>query len=236
MATLLLVRHAQASFFGPTYDRLTEHGRRQARLLGQHWLSTGIRPRRLVIGPLVRHRETAELVGAEFLAAGCHWPETEIAGELDEHQGIAVVKSLTGFGSADSDAIHREPVAGVDRERIKREYFSKYRDVLTEWASGRVAVEGMEDWRAFRSRASRGLDLLTSSGEENDIIAAFTSGGFVSAGIGHLLDLADSKVVEISFVVRNCSVAEIRFSGRRRTLVSFNFVPDSLGGKAATFV
>ena len=53
MATLLLVRHAQASFFGPTYDRLTEHGRRQARLLGQHWLSTGIRPRRLVIGPLV---------------------------------------------------------------------------------------------------------------------------------------------------------------------------------------
>ncbi len=236
MATLLLVRHAQASFFGPTYDRLTEHGRRQACLLGQHWVSTGIRPRRLVIGPLVRHRETAELVGKEFIAAGCHWPETEIVDELDEHQGIAVVKSLAGAGSADSDAIHDEPVAAADRERIKREYFSKYRDLLTEWASGRVAVEGTEDWRAFRSRAGRGLDLLTSSGDESELIVAFTSGGFVSAGVGHLLDLADSKVVEISFVVRNCSVSEIRFSQSRRTLVSFNIVPDSLGGKAETFV
>ena len=236
MATLLLVRHAQASFFGPTYDRLTEHGRGQARLLGQHWLATGIRPQRLFIGPLARHRETADLVGEEFLAAGCSWPEAEIAHELDEHQGIAVVKSLTGFGSPENDAIHIEPRADVDREQIKREFFRIYRDVLTEWASGRVAVEGMEAWREFRVRAGRGLERLTAAGEDNDTVAAFTSGGFVSAGIGHLLGLADNKVAEISFVVRNCSVAEIRFSGRRRTLVSFNVVPDKLGGEAATFV
>lgn len=236
MATLLLVRHAQASFFGPTYDRLSDQGRRQARALGRHWVATGVRPHDLVIGPLVRHRETAELVGEEFAAAGYAWPEAQIATELDEHQGIAVVKTVTGFGSPGNDAIHPEPGSASDREAIKRDYFGKYRQVLTEWALGKVRLEGMENWAEFRARAGRGLDRLTQPAAADHVTAAFTSGGFVSAGLGHLLELSDGKVVEISFVVRNCSVAEVRYSQRRRTLVSFNVVPDDLGGDAATFV
>lgn len=236
MATLLLVRHAQASFFGPTYDRLTEHGRAQARALGRHWVAAGVRPHQVVIGPLVRHRETAELVGDEFASAGCSWPDAQVAKELDEHQGIAVVKSVTGFGSPHDDAIHEEPASTADRESIKREFFGKYREVLTDWALGRVSPAGMENWAEFRARAGRGLDRLTQPVADDHVTAAFTSGGFVSAGLGHLLELSDGKVVEISFVVRNCSVAEVRYSPRRRILVSFNVVPDSLGGDAATFV
>ncbi len=236
MATLLLVRHAQASFFGPTYDRLTEHGRRQARALGRHWVATGVRPHDVVIGPLLRHRQTAQLVGEQFISAGCHWPEVQIATELDEHQGIAVVKTVTGFGSPDNDAIHPEIGPSADREAIKRDYFGKYRQVLTDWALGRVKVDGMENWADFRARAGSGLDRLTQAAADDHVTAAFTSGGFVSAGLGHLLELSDDKVVEISFVVRNCSVAEVRYTRRRRTLVSFNVVPDDLGGEGATFV
>lgn len=236
MPTLLLVRHAQASFFGPTYDRLTDHGREQARTLGRHWLETGVRPGQLAIGPLDRHRETADLVGEEFVAAGCAWPEAELAEELNEHQGIAVVKTVTGFGSAATDAIHAGPVSEADRAGIMREYFSRYRSVLTDWATGEITVEGLESWREFRDRAADGMRRLTTDGGKERTIAAFTSGGFVSAGLGHLLDLDDRKVVEISFVVRNCSVAEVRFSERRRTLISFNVMPGELGGDSATFI
>ena len=60
MGQILLVRHGQAQFASDDYDRLSDLGREQAKLLGD-WLTQ--RDRKLdaaVTGNMRRHRETAE--------------------------------------------------------------------------------------------------------------------------------------------------------------------------------
>ena len=46
MSRLILVRHAQASFFADSYDQLSPLGESQARALGEHWSRLGIAFRR----------------------------------------------------------------------------------------------------------------------------------------------------------------------------------------------
>ena len=62
---LLLVRHAEAAPGTPDSDRrLTERGREQARALGERLARENVRPDALVTSPLIRARETADLLGA----------------------------------------------------------------------------------------------------------------------------------------------------------------------------
>ncbi|MFQ5527850.1 MAG: hypothetical protein ACE5GX_16530 [Thermoanaerobaculia bacterium] len=42
MSRVLLVRHGQASAGSADYDRLSELGERQSRLLGRHWAGHGL--------------------------------------------------------------------------------------------------------------------------------------------------------------------------------------------------
>jgi broad specificity phosphatase PhoE len=167
---------------------------------------------------------------------GISWPDPVRREELDEHQGIAVVKQLTGHGSPDDDAIH-EPISGPQHaEELKRLYFSRYREIITRWASGEVSVQGLESWSEFRARTARGLEQLTMTDTGVESSAAFTSGGFIAAAVGHILGLDDHRIVELSLVIQNCSVTEIRYSGNRRTLVALNQVPDAIGLGLASFV
>src|SRR3569832_2362755 len=57
MATVLLIRHGQASYDQADYDKLSPRGIEQARTLGA-WLATA-QLDALFCGPLVRQRETA---------------------------------------------------------------------------------------------------------------------------------------------------------------------------------
>ena len=64
---LYLVRHAEAAAGGPDELRpLTPAGREQARALAARLRSEGVRPDAIVSSPLVRARETAQLLAAEL--------------------------------------------------------------------------------------------------------------------------------------------------------------------------
>jgi phosphohistidine phosphatase len=64
---LVLVRHAEAANGTPDELRpLTANGREQARSLGERLQAEGVRPDAIVTSPLVRARETAELLGGEL--------------------------------------------------------------------------------------------------------------------------------------------------------------------------
>ena len=58
---LYIVRHAEAAKGNPDELRpLTQHGRDQARNLGEHLAAEGVRPDVILTSPLLRARETAE--------------------------------------------------------------------------------------------------------------------------------------------------------------------------------
>jgi phosphohistidine phosphatase SixA len=65
---LYLVRHAEAVSGAPEDEsrRLTEEGREQARELARRLAGEGVRPAAILSSPLVRARETAEILGREL--------------------------------------------------------------------------------------------------------------------------------------------------------------------------
>jgi phosphohistidine phosphatase len=64
---LYLVRHAEAESGGPGHlRRLTAQGREQARALGARLREDGVRPDAILTSPVLRARETGELIGAEL--------------------------------------------------------------------------------------------------------------------------------------------------------------------------
>src|SRR6266849_5247757 len=88
MALLTLVRHGQASFLESNYDKLSERGERQSRILGEYWLRTSATFDQVYYGPACRHLRTGEIVAEVYRRAGAAWPEPVTLPELDEYPGI----------------------------------------------------------------------------------------------------------------------------------------------------
>ena len=61
MIELYFVRHGQASFGQPAYDRLSTVGERQAALLGRHFYKNGTQFDAVYSGALRRHVQTATI-------------------------------------------------------------------------------------------------------------------------------------------------------------------------------
>jgi broad specificity phosphatase PhoE len=235
MGRLFLVRHAQASFFGARYDLLSALGREQARALGEHWAAVGVRFDTVHMGPRRRHRETCEIVAGCYRDRGLPWPAALEAAELDEHDGLAVIKRQLGESDAAGQAMRPGETAEPARDAAVRDFFRQYTSVMRDWARGAVQVTGVESWAEFRARSLRALDLLCAGGDGARAVA-FTSGGLVSSVIGFLLGLDDDRVIDLSLVLRNTGLTEVGWSGRRRRLVSFNALPHLPAPDGATVV
>jgi len=233
MGELVLVRHGQASFFGADYDELSPVGREQARALGHHWAAHGVSFDTVWVGPRRRHRDTHALVAAAFAERGLALPAARELPELDEHDGVAVLQHALGRPESERGAMESVDPGGPDRERIVREFFRRYREVMRDWARGVLEVPGVEPWAEFRQRSLRALDAMCVG---NGTAVAFTSGGLVSSAAGWLLGLDEERVIELSAVLRNTALSEVRFSGTRRSLVSFNALPHLPDPKSSTAV
>ncbi len=184
MGHLTLVRHGQASFFGADYDQLSEAGIRQSRALGEHWAANGVRFDTVFVGPRRRHRQTLDGVAAAYRERGLPWPEATEVAELDEHDGLTVIRHvLEGDGTIHAGVRPTDP-GGTQRERAVKEFFRRYGEIMRDWARGAVVVPDVEAWPEFRARTLRGLDAMCSVEGRG---VAFTSGGAVSSMAGWLL-------------------------------------------------
>src|SRR5277367_5012485 len=92
MGILYLVRHGQASFLEPNYDKLSPLGETQSRLLGEHWAQRKIAFDRVAVGPCARQIDTVKLVSAAYRDAGMNFPEPQMLPQFDEYPGEAVLR------------------------------------------------------------------------------------------------------------------------------------------------
>lgn len=234
MGQLVLVRHGQASFFGASYDELSPLGREQSQALGAHWAKHGVSFDRVYVGPKRRHRQTYELVAAAYRERGLPWPAPTDLPELDEHQGITVIKHRIGRADLDNDALHPGEIGDGEREHAVRQFFRQFVEVMRDYARGATNVDGVETWAEFRARTLRALDAMC--GEPTARVCAFTSGGFCCSATGWVLGLDEDRIVDLSLVLRNTALTELSFSARRRSLVSFNGLPHLSDPKFSTAV
>jgi broad specificity phosphatase PhoE len=217
LAHLVLVRHGQATPFEEIGDRLSALGEAQSRKLGEYWIRNEVAFDEVYTGSLVRQRRTAELAG---------WPEAEILPELDEYDAESIVKVLAPQ-LADRDPDFRklaEANAGDSLERNRR-FQKMFEPLMLRWIAGELESPEVESWRDFRERVGRGLRRMTRAGASGRRVAAFTSGGPIGVAVQMALHAPERTGLELNWRVRNGSLTEFLFSGRRLSLDSFNAIP-----------
>ena len=227
MSKLMLVRHGQASFFSDDYDKLSEMGLRQSRVLGEHWVERGEVFDEVYVGTLQRQRETGEAVREVFDAAGRDWPVHEVLPGLDEYPADEITDSLLpllcerdeGFVRLKSD--FDGAAEGPERYRTFHRLLAA---VMAEWIGGEYEANGLMRWTEFRDGVRSALgDIMARTGRGRRVVV-FSSGGPIGVAVQSALQAPDVMAAELNWRIHNCSVTEITFSGARVALDCFNVV------------
>lgn len=217
MATLVVVRHGQASLGADDYDVLSALGWRQSRALGRYWAENGEHFDGVFVGPRRRQRETLQGVGEGLEAEDRGWPRAEPLAEFDEHQAAEVVHHYSGQFEG------REPEDPRERNRW---FLKAFQRLSRQWVRGDLATpDHLEPWHTFRRRIDGALDGLMARSVPGGRHVVFTSGGVMAVAVGRALGLDDERVMELSWRIRNASYSRFLISGERFSLDTFNETP-----------
>jgi len=225
MGRVFLVRHAQASFLEPDYDKLSATGEAQAHVLGEYWARHKVAFDRVCTGPRVRHRDTEKAVRESYSKNGLKLPVPVVFDEFDEFQGDVVLeRSLPRLAETNPHIRDLDnAVRNANSPPQRRRNFQKlFESVVTMWVNGELSVNGVESWEAFIARVNRGLSQILSAAGRSETCAIFTSGGPVAVAVQRALRLSPQDTLQVAWMPRNCSYSEFLFTGDRFTLSTFN--------------
>lgn len=215
MTILTLVRHGQASFGGANYDQLSPLGRRQSRLLGEHWQRLGVKPDAVYTGAMQRQRDTA----TEALAVvGGGAVEQNPA--FNEYDFLAVLRGYTPV------VARRHPELQVDARKLfadPRQFQAVFERCIECWVADHPA-EGppFETWSAFRGRALEGLRAIATPDRVHVVVV--TSGGVIAAALREALALGDDVAFQLNWRIYNASVHSFKMGKRGLSLTGYNNV------------
>jgi len=210
MPTVLLVRHAQASFGSADYDLLSPLGLEQSALL-----ATALDRRQLTIGRAVagsarRQRETA----AACLAAG--GLEVQTDERWDEYETEQVL------------AHHASAPAALDgsgpdgREITSREFQAILDGALAEWAASGEGTPAGQSWPFFLESRASALGEFAASLGSGETGLVFTSGGVIAAICARLLGGDGDLFPRLNRVLVNTGITKIAVGRSGASLVTFN--------------
>jgi broad specificity phosphatase PhoE len=203
MPVIHLIRHAQASFGGDSYDVLSEIGERQAELVDAALKARGVEASRVAAGTLRRQIDTAR-VSPELDE---RWNEYDTAAVLAAH-GPDLGAQRTEMGA----------VPGM----TSREFQQVLDSALLAWIEAGEDSPCSETWPAFQARSLGALADLAASLGSGEQALVFTSGGPIAAICASLIGAPDSSVVTLNRVCVNSAVTKL-MSGRGGVrLVTFN--------------
>jgi broad specificity phosphatase PhoE len=231
VSRIYLVRHGQAGT-RDAYDALSEMGRRQARLLGEYFISEKICFRAVYSGALARQSETASEVQAVYREAGVPLPEVVADPGWNEFDLADVYRALAPqlcaedpeFAlqyaelEAQARAAAEDPDASVHRRWLPCDI-----TVVRAWMSGRHAYEG-ESWQAFRARVASCRPWVEGTYRDSDIVI-FTSATPIGIWAALAMDIHDERAMRLAGVLHNASFTLLRAQDGNLRLHSFNAVP-----------
>jgi len=225
MSRLIIVRHAQASFFDDDYDKLSDLGRQQSALLGKFWDQHGLNPSRVICGPRRRHRQTAEIAAGEIGARETDWPEVEVREGFDEHKLDRLLgEPLEGLKERYPELRElsdRHQAAETKSEKL-RTFQLLFEAIGKLWREAAPGTEATQSWQEYKQGVVREIGEIVRSAEKNSTQVVVTSVGGVTAVLAEIVSGSDEQAFELGWRIRNCSVTEFVFSGRKITLDTFN--------------
>jgi len=211
VATLLLVRHGQASYGQADYDRLSERGQEQARQLGRYLATQRLDA--LYAGPHVRQQQTAALA-----REGTQLPEINQLPELAEYPAFEMLQHLVPKLAAED---HR--FAQLTTAPTPKLLDDAFHTILGRWSRDEWAVPGLETVREFVARIERGLERVLRSTQSGGRAAIVTSAGPIGVAVGLVFGIAEERMVRTSIVIKNASITELRFRSQ-----TFAWHPDQI--------
>ena len=230
MSTVYLVRHGQAGT-RDDYDALSALGRRQARLLGEHFVSQGIQFAAAFAGGLSRQRQTAEEVSAAFPRAGVSFPSLGIDSRWNEFDLGKVYSEIASQLCAEDHQFRleyekmREQIRASDGAdaAIHRKWLPCDTKLVSAWISGRYAYSG-ERWQQFSERVAC-CRLDTGNSQQRENIVVFTSATPIAIWAGMSLDIRDDRLMHLAGVLYNASYTVMRLRDGHLRLFTFNAAP-----------
>ena len=228
MSRIILVRHAQASFLEPIYDKLCATGEVQACLLGEYWARRGVLFRRAWSGPRVRQVQTARMVEEGYRRLGREFPELAVTNEFDEYPAEAVLKlglPRVLEKSQEVRDLQRAFEQARDAGQRKRTFQQMFEAVIGMWVSGELVVDGVESWQDFCARVDRGITTIVNGATPAGDSVIFTSGGPIGVAMRRALHLSHADTLQLTWISHNASFTEFLSSGSRFTLSAFNAHP-----------
>lgn len=218
MGQIYLVRHGQASFGAADYDRLSDLGVEQSRLLGEWLAGCGQRFDRCVSGGLRRHNQTAEACLAA-LPAGLKpdtAPRVDPGFEEYDHQEV-LIRYRPDF--ADSDATQRLLAQSDNPRRAFQKFFA---EAMARWMGGQHDAEYRESWSAFKTRCLQALQRCADETGSSQSTIVFTSGGPIAAIVQELLGIPDARAAMLNFALVNSAVTKLLSQPGRTSLSVLN--------------
>ncbi len=211
MPTVLLVRHAQASFGTTDYDVLSARGREQVIALADALARRGTRTDRVVSGSLTRQLDTAAPIAAAAgtdVAVDARWNEYDSNHVMAQHSTSAARQERPGASNLPAVS-SRDFQAGLDA-------------ALLAWIDSDPGHGPAESWDVFIARATGALAAVVAELESGETALVFTSGGIVAAICVALLGLPASAFVAFNRVSVNTGITKLAHGRSGTSLVSFN--------------
>ena len=209
MPSILLVRHAQASFGSADYDVLSERGHEQVAALVDGLAERGVVPARVISGTLRRQRDTAapcaEAHGLD-VAIDERWNEYDDRDILTHHSGAHV-----GLEQRPGD----EPISS-------REFQEILNAALRAWIGAGAAGPGAEPWTAFHGRLSAALAELGGLLDRGETAVVVSSGGAIAAVTAALLGLPPEALITFNHVSINAGITKLTVGRGGTTVISIN--------------
>jgi broad specificity phosphatase PhoE len=246
LSRVYLIRHGQAGT-RKAYDALSELGTRQARLLGEYFVSAKIQFAAAYRGELKRQQQTAEEVRLAYEEVGQCFPEViPHAGwnEFDLDQIYRALAPRLCDEDPEFEKEYREMVAQARAAaedhgaQVNRRWMPCDRKVVLAWIAGRHAYEG-ESWQAFRERVAdcRGmLETATIETADDDAnVIVFTSATPIAVWAALSMEIHDERAMRLAGVLHNASCTVVKVVGEEVRLHSFNGVPHLEAAELRTY-
>ena len=208
MSHVWLIRHGQASFGADDYDKLSELGVRQARMLGVFLARRGERPERLLCGTLKRQRETAAALAEGLAEGGVEVPELEIHAGFNENDADALIADWIARGG---DVPNKDDRKGYYRIMVK---------ALFAWHRGEI--DGSESFVSYEARVAEALALAAEGARPS---FAVSSGGTIGQMVRKLMEAPPAQAARLQMQIKNSSYTRLAGRPERLSLLSFNETP-----------
>jgi broad specificity phosphatase PhoE len=214
MAAIYLIRHGQASFGAADYDRLSETGTLQSRVLGAALAPALRRGCVIVCGSMQRHRQTAEAC-LDAMGRAREWQTDAAWNELDHEAVIRAYRPEY----ADHSRLRADLTSAADPHHAFQTLFN---DAVARWASGAHDADYVESWTGFRARCQHALDTMLARLPASTDALVFTSGGPIASIVQTLMRTPEGDGFKLSWVLANAGITKLIISANGVVLSTLN--------------